>query len=194
MKFGKLSWMFDERKRATTKWGKLGSIIIQTKQEARLLYKMSEKFCNSTIVELGRKYGGSTVVMAAAINRQNGTGHIYSIDITDDHYQTAKDFIKSMKMDSYITLIKGNTQDYPNDHTIKDAGFVFFDASHDFDSINKEFNTWFPVIQINGFMIVHDYNMDKHPGITKAVNKFLKEKPVKLIERVNRSALIQKLE
>ena len=95
-----------------------------------------------------------------------------------------------MKCEKYVTLIKGFTQDYPFAENME-FPFIFFDASHG-NEIQQEFDTWYPYIPSGGYMIVHDYGMDKHPKITQIVDKFIVNNNIKMIKRVNRSVVLRK--
>jgi len=195
MKFGKLLWMFNSSKVRASKWGKkykVKTIIIQKEEEAKFLYKLASKYANYNIVELGRKYGGSAVVMGSALRREGGTGRIYSVDLSEDHYEFSKEFIRDMGCLDYVELIKSNSQVYPLDYEINDVAFVLFDATHDYD-IMKEFNVWYDRIMPNGYMIIHDYGMEKHEGVTRAVDDFVVQHGLKISDKVGRIAVIRKL-
>lgn len=191
MKFEKLSWMFDTKKVETRNWGRMGVVIIQKRKEARTLYKRVAEVADDVIVELGRKYGGSAVVMAASIHRQRGKGHIYSIDLTEDHFKLAEDFIAAMDFSKYVTMIKANTQQVPGGYKLDDIGLVFFDASHDYDGLNLELSAWYPHIKSGGYLVIHDYGMDKHKGITRAVDEFIAKNNLS-IGQVERTVIIRK--
>ena len=187
--------MFNSSKVRASKWGKkykVKTIIIQKEEEAKFLYKLASKYANYNIVELGRKYGGSAVVMGSALRREGGTGRIYSVDLSEDHYEFSKEFIRDMGCLDYVELIKSNSQVYPLDYEINDVAFVLFDATHDYD-IMKEFNVWYDRIMPNGYMIIHDYGMEKHEGVTRAVDDFVVQHGLKISDKVGRIAVIRKL-
>ena len=195
MKFNELLWMFDSMKVRKSKWckpKKMKTIIIQKRSEAHVLYKMAQRFKDCNIIELGRKYGGSTVVLASGIKSQQGNGHIVSIDNTEVNYVFAEKFIRDMKCDSYVTLVKGCSQVYPFDYKINNVGFVFFDAIHGYE-IMDELNTWYKYVKKDGYLVIHDYGSEhKHFGLTKAVNDFMDIHNLKFEYREDRMAIIRK--
>lgn len=194
MKFGKLMWMFDSQKVLHSKWGrkrKMKTIIIQSKDEAKFLYKMAFKYSDYNIIELGRKYGGSAVVMACAMNKNMGNGKLYSVDISTNNYEFSKKFIKDMRCEDRVEIVQGNTQEDCLDMNIK-AAFILFDATHDYNII-KEFQAWDKHLLDGGYMFVHDYGMEKHPGVTKAVNEYIETHDnIRMEKRINRIAVMKK--
>ena len=88
-------------------------------------------------------------------------------------------------------MIQENTQQFPDGYDFNNVGLVFFDASHDYGGLSAELNSWYPLIREYGHLIIHDYGMEKHKGITRAVNEFVQKHKLK-IARVERSVIIQK--
>lgn len=56
--------------------------------------------------------------------------------------------------------------------------FAFFDGDF-YDSIMDSFNKVYPKMVANSVLIIHDYNRDSLPGVERACDDFLKDKPEK---------------
>ena len=54
--------------------------------------------------------------------------------------------------------------------------FVFIDAAHDYESVKKDINAWFPKIKKGGVIAGHDYTWCA--DVQKAVNEFFKGKTI----------------
>lgn len=52
--------------------------------------------------------------------------------------------------------------------------FCYIDAAHDYDSVKKDINAWWPRIKKGGVFCGHDYG-SKHVGVAKAVDEFIAE-------------------
>jgi hypothetical protein len=52
---------------------------------------------------------------------------------------------------------------------------VFLDASHDGPSVAADLRVWFPVLAEGGILAGHDYSVDKHPDLCRAVDAFAAE-------------------
>ena len=192
MRFKKLLWMFDEKKVKAKKAGRGGIIIIQNKKEAKVLYNFVAKQADSTIIELGRKYGGSTAVICASLQEHEDAGHLYSLDLTEVHKKQAHQFMARMKLSNYVTFIKANTQEVPKGYDFSNIGLVFFDASHDYKGLMKELTSWYPLIKKGGYLLIHDYGMEKHTGIKMAVDKFSAAKRLTKLDQIGRTILFIK--
>jgi predicted O-methyltransferase YrrM len=56
---------------------------------------------------------------------------------------------------------------------IKDGSldFVFIDAAHDYDSVKKDIEAWYPKVRKGGLVTGHDYNKIRFPGVVRAVDE-----------------------
>ena len=48
--------------------------------------------------------------------------------------------------------------------------FVYIDASHKYKDCKADIKLWLPKIKIGGYISGHDYNINRHKGVRKAVN------------------------
>jgi glycosyltransferase involved in cell wall biosynthesis/predicted O-methyltransferase YrrM len=56
--------------------------------------------------------------------------------------------------------------------------FVYIDGNHSYESVKKDLEVWWLKIRPGGFLAGDDFCHPNHPGVTKAVNEFAKEKEV----------------
>lgn len=50
--------------------------------------------------------------------------------------------------------------------------FVYVDADHDYDSVLNDLNVWWPLITDRGMIAGHDYDIERHPDVVRAVDEF----------------------
>ena len=72
-----------------------------------------------------------------------------------------------------IGIVKSLSWDGAKNYEDGSLDFVFIDAAHDYESVTKDLNSWFPKIKIGGIISGHDYR--PHMGVYPAVNNFFKD-------------------
>lgn len=55
--------------------------------------------------------------------------------------------------------------------------FVYIDASHEYEDVKSDIETWWPLIRDDGILAGHDFDQT-HPGVIKAVEEFSKDKVI----------------
>ena len=138
MNFEDIIWLFTSNK-------KTRGIIRLNIAEGALLYKYCRKKSNSVLLEIGRKYGGSTTLMASALKN----GHLYSIDII--MHDCVSQYVKEFK--NNITFITADTKDIKWD---KPVDLVFIDGDHSYKGVQNDIIKFLPYINKNGYAIFHD--------------------------------------
>ena len=125
------------------------------------------------VVELGVRWGTSTVALLAAVN--DSGGHLYSVDIND-----CPGVRKLYGAESNWTFIKGDDMEVvkgwsnPIDH-------LFIDTSHKFDHTIKELKEWGKWVKSGGIITLHDlYGLDGEKSeVWEAIEQHMKENPEK---------------
>ena len=74
-------------------------------------------------------------------------------------------------------------EDFP-----EQIAFAFLDGDL-YDSISVSLKLVFPKMAENGLIVVHDYNNPELPGVTKAVDEFLQNHPMKLENKASLAIL-----
>jgi Methyltransferase domain len=118
--FESLSWLFtcDSRNRG---------IIRQGFDEAALLWR-AVKATSGNILEIGRNFGGSTVLLATA-----GAGReIYSIDLRSNEHRACKDYFLRPENERRIHLVVGDSRQPLANLRF---GFEFIDGDHTFEGV-----------------------------------------------------------
>src|ERR1051325_2379076 len=118
--FEDLAWLFtcDSRNRG---------IIRQGFDEAALLWR-AVKATSGNILEIGRNFGGSTVLLATA-----GAGRdVYSIDLRSREHRACKDYFLRPENERRIHLIVGDSR-----QTLANLrfGFELIDGDHSFEGV-----------------------------------------------------------
>ena len=158
---------------------------------------MVEKFGdNSLFVEIGAWLGKSTAYMAVEIANskknikfdvidtwEGSTGSvdtdwyneiISGLDMSP--YQTFLENTRPVK--KYIRPLIGYSYDLVSDYADNSIDFLFIDGAHDYDSVKKDINDWYPKIKSNGMIGGHDYGNNTFPGLIRAVNEFFGQENV----------------
>lgn len=121
--------------------------------EAALLYKIAKKTEND-IVEIGRKYGGSALLLASAISNER---KVYSIDI-EEHERVKKYFsISPKEITDKIIMLEGKSEKIGRKWDMnKKVGMVFVDGDHSYKGVKKDIEIWMPILLSGGYACFHD--------------------------------------
>jgi predicted O-methyltransferase YrrM len=76
----------------------------------RLLYSLVRSARPATVVEFGMSFGISTLFLAAAV-RDNGTGHVYTTELSADKIAAAKATFARTGLDTAISVLEGDARD-----------------------------------------------------------------------------------
>lgn len=121
-------------------------IIRMNIAEAACLYKYCKLKSNSNLVEIGRKHGGSTVLMASTLS---DNGRLYSIDI-----KMSTNAIENTKSLSHkIEMI---TQDSSKLEWSLPIGLILIDGDHSFEGVKKDIDKFLPFVEKGGYVAFHD--------------------------------------
>jgi len=156
MNFEDLMWLFSSNESSR-------GIVRLNIAEGALLYKYCKKKKDGGILEIGRKHGGSTVLMASALDK----GKLYSVDIVD--HSEAHD--NTSELSNKIVLINGNSSEIEWDREID---LVFIDGDHSYDGVRKDIEKFIPFVKLNGYAIFHDV-VTKKSNLNPLINELLDE-------------------
>jgi hypothetical protein len=79
----------------------------------------------------------------------------------------------------------------------RELDFLFIDGDHIYEAVKKDFEDWWPKLQIPGYMLFHDaarredVNFDGWPGPIQLCNE-LEQKGFKLEDRVDTIKVFKK--
>lgn len=83
-------------------------------------------------------------------------------------FETFKTNIEPVK--DQINIVKNLSWDAANNYDDNSLEFVFIDAGHDYNSVMKDLNAWYPKVKNGGVIAGHDYHYDV--GVYHAVNEY----------------------
>lgn len=147
-------------------------------------------------VEVGSFLGQSTAAMAAMII---GSGKRISFDAIDlfeisdysDEPHAAVidrhggDFLEAFKSNlekagvlDYVTFIKSNSVDASKNYQDRSISYIMIDASHAYNDVVQDINSWLPKIKLGGIMSGDDYDW---PEVAKAVHDTLGKENIQVV-------------
>ena len=137
-------------------------------------------------VEVGVWKGMSACFMAVEIINSGKNIRFDCVD-TWDYVDTSNEINKT-QFDNLFNIFSKNIEPVKNNINIvkslswdgalnyedNSLDFVFIDAAHDYESVKKDINTWYPKIKNGGIIAGHDYH--NNCGVLPAVNEFFEDK------------------
>lgn len=143
---------------------------------------------NSHFVEVGTWKGMSAAYMAVEIINSGKNIKFDCVDTWDFvPSQTEiplhmfdnlyKVFLKNIEpVKHQINPVKALSWDGAAFYKDNSLDFVFIDAAHDYESVKKDINAWYPKVKKEGIIGGHDYTWCD--DVRRAVNEFFKNKTI----------------
>jgi len=156
------------------------------------------KQCKHGIVEIGVLYGDTSALLC-----KNSNVPVYGIDpiIPDSMKKTLignLDVIKSKTQAfSYYTFIQDYSWNIATSFSFP-FDYLFLDGDHQYESVLRDFNEWFPKLMIGGHIAFHDSCMYRGgapywPGPSKVADSCLTDPRLEYIESVYSLTVFKKL-
>jgi hypothetical protein len=103
----------------------------------------------------------------------------YTVKQTDMNliYDTAMENLAPYK-DKFV-MVRKKSQEVV-DEVPNDLDFVYIDGDHEYEGVKKDIELYYLKVKKGGIIGGHDYNYSPWPGVTKAVNEFVKNRDIKL--------------
>ena len=178
--FVQLLWLFNSPRETR-------DIIRLDLHEAGLLYKYASKVAAGNILEIGRYWAGSTVLLAVATHAKDMT-KVISIDCIEGcHDPDADDWLNEYPWKNRIDIRVDNS------HTMKNLplSMLFVDGDHSYDGIKKDFiHHW---NFLHGPCLAHDYTDPTCEGVTKFIDEWIEKGYAEIIEQVGTMVALKKL-
>jgi|TARA_B100000953_G_scaffold30555_1_gene24594 hypothetical protein len=189
--FVELLWLFNSLRETR-------NIIRLDLHEAGLLYKYAEKTWieprklfhhtgrGNTILEIGRYWGGSTVLLAMATH--NSDVKIVSVDVVEGcHDPDVDDWLNEYDEKERIDIRVDNSHAMEN----IPISLLFVDGDHSYEGIRKDFiHHW---NYLSGECLAHDYTDPTCEGVTKFINEWIEEGYAEIIEQEQTMVALRKL-
>lgn len=161
--------------------------------EAVYLYKLVKSLKRPYCIEIGRLFGGSTILMAGA------GGKVLSLDIhisksvknKGEYYDTKiRKQLKRLKLLDNVEIIVADSTTYK---CKKKVDILFIDGDHTYEGVKKDYNNWISNVKSGGHILFHDACYTR-PGATrrKSVAKFVEEIKLKKICEIGSLVHFQK--
>lgn len=138
------------------------------------MYELAKSVSAKTIVELGTRWGNSTIALLiyCHYNNKELNTHLYSVDIEDCH--VAISIIKALGLERYWTFTQINDMEYikewRDNKGNKGIDLLFIDTDHTYELTRKELELYSPYVNIGGVILFHDSTTE---GVKMGWEEFL---------------------
>ena len=189
--FAHLLWLFNSPRETR-------DIIRLDLHEAGLLYKYAkqtwvqpEKLFHHTgrgsiILEIGRYWGGSTVLLAMATHHSDVK--IVSVDVVEGcHDPDVDDWLNEYEEKERIDIRVDNSWAMEN----IPISLLFVDGDHSYESVKRDFTHHWNYLY--GSCLAHDYTDPTCEGVTKFIDEWIEEGYAEIIEQVGTMVVLRKL-
>jgi predicted O-methyltransferase YrrM len=152
------------------------AVISMSVPEAAYLFGLTRSLPQGTLVEIGRSKGGSTLLLATAMDPGS---RLVSYDLyvkhtagqpSDDELREA---LKRYGLADRVELVVADsrTADGPSECTL-----VLVDGDHSYDGVRADWETWRGRIQVGGHVVFHDAASDgdlarPHEGVARLMDE-----------------------
>ena len=177
--FVELLWMFNSPRETR-------DIIRLDLREAGLLYKYAKQTRGNTILEIGRYWGGSTVLLATATH--NSDVNIVSVDVVEGcHDPDVDDWLNDYEEKERIDIRVDNSWAMEN----IPLSLLFVDGDHTYEGIKKDFiHHW---NYLHGDCVAHDYGDPTCEGVTRFIDEWINDGYADGIEQEGTMVALKKL-
>ena len=192
--FSDVSWLWYDQ--LTDKYHPRHIIRIDP-HEASLLWKYV-KITFKNVIEIGRMFGGSTVLILEALLPSNRK--VYSIDQVDNIKNECKNyFLNNLNR---VDLINMSSQEAYKKIKFNTTDCIFIDGDHTYDGVKLDTELYWNFLDVNGYIIYHDHlhpktSINMHGIEPCDVYKFCHEWASKgkmdLIEQTHSMAVFKKI-
>ena len=178
--FIQLLWLFNSPRETR-------NIIRLDLHEAGLLYKYASKVVAGNILEIGRYWAGSTVLLAVATHAKDMT-KVISVDVVEGcHDPDADDWLKEYPWKNRIDIRVDNSWAMEN----IPLSMLFVDGDHSYEGVKKDFiHHW---NYLNGPCLAHDYTDPTCEGVTQFIDEWIEEGYAEIIEQMGTMVALKKL-
>ncbi len=146
----------EKQKKETVKlpeWSK-GNVGALSVQAGRQLYDLVHRYTPSLVVETGVARGVSTAYILIAM-RNNGVGHLHSVDILPNAGILVNDDLKDR-----WTFHIGKSQYILSTLDLNGIDIFIHDSLHTYENMLWEFRWAYPRVKEGGLIICHDVHMN----------------------------------
>lgn len=162
----------------------------QTPDEAKFLAETASLITDGVIVEIGRRFGGSTLLLCS----YSKNSKMYSIDTeTVDSERAFKLLTDHGILPESFTFITNHSQHISKWNVPIDL--LFIDGNHTTNACRIDLEIWVPRVKPGGLVLVHDVGSTGIPGPKLAIAEYLKAGgPLTFVKQIGSSQLLRKME
>ena len=189
--FSELLWLFNSTRDTR-------DIIRLDLREAGLLYKYAKQTWiepkklfhhtgkGNTILEIGRYWGGSTVLLTMATH--NSDVNVVSVDVVEGcHDPDVDDWLNDYEEKKRIDIRVDNSWAMEN----MPLAMLFVDGDHSYEGVKRDFiHHW---NYLHGDCLAHDYGDPTCPGGTQFIDEWINDGYADVIEQVGTMVALKKL-
>jgi precorrin-6B methylase 2 len=128
--------------------------------EAVLLYKTVLSLGCSQGVEVGRGWGGSTLLLASAVGEH---GQVTSLELTPSRDEKLSQVLTKAGLADRARLLVGDSRTI--DIGLSELDWVFIDGAREYDVARSDHERWGRLVRKGGYIMHHD-TTDSRPGAT----------------------------
>jgi len=177
-----------------------------TKSNTDLFNKMCIELPESAVwVELGSWLGKSLAYCVVQSKQQGKKFHFHAIDTWrgSEEHVNQKDidmirsdgvfdkFLNNIKpISNYVKIQRGTSWEQASQFSDLSVDFCYVDASHRYEDVKNDIQSWWPKIRPGGFFGGDDYRQS-WPGVKRAVKEFVSQKKLPM-QKIGRCWLVQK--
>ena len=200
--FSDVNWLwYDKSSREFTK----RCIIRLNVFEGCLLWKYIKK-TEGDVIEIGRKHGGSTILISEALS--DSKRKLHSIDPVNAIKPASTNNL-NLKVDagvvldeckthikensSRINLIEMTSQDAHEKIKFNNTDCIFIDGDHSYEGVKSDTELYWKYLDMGGYMIYHDYLRTLKYGVFQFCNEWISQGYMEKIEHVESMAVFQKI-
>ncbi len=172
-------WYMNPNTWMKNKW--LGVLTRQNPMDIWITQEIIVETKPDFIIETGTLYGGSALVWATILQQVNPKGRIITVDIDDLTQEAKKLPLWKEKVDFFLgSSVAPEVLEAIRKRVEGKKVLIIFDSDHHKDHVLKELFSYSPFVQVGGYIIVQDTNLNGHPvvpgwgpGPMEAVEEFL---------------------
>jgi len=156
--------------------------------EASLLWKYV-KISSGDVIEIGRKYGGSTILISEALSHTKRK--VLSIDPVNAIKDVCQTYIKENSL--RIELIEMTSQEAHKRIKFNNTDCIFIDGDHSYDGVKSDTELFWDYLNLNGYVIYHDCDIPSQGKVEIFCENWSSQGYMKLVEQKQSMAVFQKI-